>query len=59
MDRYLKCPKCKQYSGDSWVQCNNKCPLIISPHFDNETHEKYGDLIELTKEEYEKEFCYQ
>jgi len=29
----LECPKCGEQSGNSWIQCEKKCPVDISPHF--------------------------
>lgn len=31
------CPKCNANSGDDWVQCEGKCPLPHSPHYDWQT----------------------
>lgn len=50
MTVYVRCPKCKSLSGDDWKQCAGKCPLIVSPHHDFETAEKYGDF-EIVKED--------
>ena len=33
-DEYWSCPKCGNYSGDSWSQCNKSCPVTISPHYE-------------------------
>lgn len=30
----IKCPKCGYYSGDSWSQCNGRCPMSMSPVYD-------------------------
>jgi hypothetical protein len=29
-----KCPKCGSISGDDWRQCEGRCPVAVSPHFD-------------------------
>ena len=34
----LECPKCHFHSGDDWRQCEGKCPISMSPHFDLKTH---------------------
>ena len=31
---YCICPKCGNYSGDGWSQCNKSCPVTISPHYE-------------------------
>lgn len=43
--KILQCPKCKADSGNDWSQCQKKCPVDQSPHFDPETLEKYGPLV--------------
>lgn len=45
-----QCPKCKYYSGDDWEQCNGKCPVPRSPHFDEGTSAEYGGLVLLGHE---------
>jgi hypothetical protein len=50
---YLKCPKCGSYSGDSWDQCKKDCPVPGSPYFNDSTHNHFGDLIEVTQEDFE------
>jgi hypothetical protein len=30
----LKCPKCACVSGDNWLQCGKRCPMPMSPYFD-------------------------
>lgn len=30
-----KCPKCGFESGDDWAQCSGKCPMPMSPHYEN------------------------
>lgn len=29
-----QCPKCKLYSGEDWSQCEGRCPMEGSPHYD-------------------------
>lgn len=29
----LVCLKCLSETGDSWEQCEGKCPIPFSPHF--------------------------
>lgn len=41
-----ECQKCKAISGDDWSQCLGKCPVEGSPHYDRETHDEYGDLVD-------------
>lgn len=36
-----QCPKCRRWSGDDWRQCNDKCPMIMSPHYDKETEDAF------------------
>jgi len=31
----ITCPKCKWVSGDDWKQCEGKCPMPGSPHYDD------------------------
>lgn len=31
----MECPKCGHTSGDSWLQCEGKCPMPMSPHYDS------------------------
>lgn len=31
------CPKCKQTDGGDWSQCEGKCPMKQSPHYDWQT----------------------
>lgn len=28
------CPKCEAQTGDDWKQCNHRCPMPGSPHYD-------------------------
>lgn len=44
MTSILRCPKCKEMSGDAWTSCEGKCPLKMSPDFDADTLAQYGDL---------------
>lgn len=37
----FRCPKCQQAGGDGWEQCQGRCPLSCSPHFDEETGDKF------------------
>jgi hypothetical protein len=30
----MQCPKCGARSGDDWRQCEGRCPLPMSPHYD-------------------------
>jgi hypothetical protein len=30
----IVCPKCKQASGDDFMQCEGSCPMPMSPHYD-------------------------
>jgi len=41
---YLKCPKCDAISGDAWTQCNKRCPVKSSPHYDPEAEKEFGSL---------------
>lgn len=34
MTQALQCPKCRQFSGDKWEQCEGSCPMDGSPCFD-------------------------
>jgi len=31
---FWECPKCKWVSGNNWSQCQDSCPLEMSPHYD-------------------------
>ena len=33
MTQVLQCPKCGYTSGDTWGQCDNECPMIMSPYY--------------------------
>lgn len=33
---WLQCPKCHYFSGDDWKQCEGKCPIKLSPYYDEE-----------------------
>ena len=35
------CMKCLMISGDDWSQCQGKCPLSYSPHYDPVTREQF------------------
>lgn len=37
-----ECPKCRATSGDDWSRCNGKCPMEMSPHFDQAIAEKFN-----------------
>lgn len=37
-----KCPKCRATSGDDWSRCRGKCPMTMSPHFDQAIAEKFS-----------------
>ena len=50
-EQYPICPKCKCISGDDWSQCGGKCPLRMSPHFDQPTFNQHGGLRPATPEE--------
>ena len=43
---WLRCPKCNTYSGDDWSNCNGRCPVEESPHYNADCHRFYGPLIE-------------
>lgn len=43
----LVCQKCDARSGDDWSQCQGKCPVKGSPHFDEQTLAIYGPLLSL------------
>lgn len=45
----LKCMKCKRVSGDNWEQCEGKCPMPMSPHYDDLTAHAF-QLIPLPRE---------
>jgi hypothetical protein len=42
-DEPTPCPKCGATSGDNWIQCEGKCPMPVSPHFD------FSTLIEVSR----------
>lgn len=44
-EKVRSCPKCRAISGDDWSQCNDKCPVKGSPHFDEETFKQFGPLV--------------
>ena len=29
-----RCPRCKMTSGNDWSQCEKRCPIPVSPHYD-------------------------
>ena len=33
-DDPITCPKCQATSGDNWTQCQGRCPMSMSPHYD-------------------------
>lgn len=37
------CGKCQASSGDDWTQCNGRCPVVGSPHFNRAEYRKHGD----------------
>lgn len=47
-----QCKKCKAVSGDDWEQCDGRCPLERSTHYDRATADYYGPPRELTRDEY-------
>ncbi|HBI02300.1 MAG TPA: hypothetical protein DDY18_11840 [Flavobacterium sp.] len=40
-DNLITCPKCKFQSGDDWSQCGGKCPMTMSPHYNQDERIKY------------------
>lgn len=40
----IQCPKCGYFSGDDWSQCNQDCPMPMSPHYKRKEEEE-KDLI--------------
>jgi len=47
MSSEVRCPKCGEVSGDDWSQCDGKCPMEGSPHFNPSTKEKYLRIAEF------------
>lgn len=47
-----QCKKCKAVSGNDWQQCQGRCTLEGSPHYNQATADHYGPPRELTREEY-------
>ena len=43
-----RCPRCGYTSGNDWTQCENRCPMIQSPHYDSSWTE--DDIIVYEKE---------
>jgi hypothetical protein len=41
----VKCPKCGAFSGDTWSQCEGRCPLDISPCYDPETDREWSKKL--------------
>lgn len=39
VDTFPHCEKCGETSGNNWGQCEGKCPMKMSPHFDAATAE--------------------
>lgn len=49
LDNNNKCPKCGCSTGDSWAQCENKCPMNMSPYYSEEVAKQYGSSQLLTE----------
>jgi hypothetical protein len=32
-EKEIICPKCGAVSGDSWANCEGKCPMPFSPYY--------------------------
>lgn len=47
----VECPKCKYISGDDWRQCEGKCPMPCSPHFDEGTAQVFNKVPLATRDE--------
>ncbi len=39
----IRCPKCGYQSGDDWSQCEQSCPMRMSPWFDPLTEFAFED----------------
>lgn len=38
----ITCSKCKMQSGDDWTQCGGKCPMTMSPHYNQDERIKFA-----------------
>lgn len=44
LDCSTSCPKCHTYSGNNWRQCEGRCPIPSSPHYDPDYKPPYLGL---------------
>jgi hypothetical protein len=43
----MTCPKCGYETGNDWTQCEQCCPLLISPHYDALTERAFEPIDNL------------
>lgn len=43
----IACPKCHHTDGGDWSQCQGKCPLEMSPHYEYKGHDLQEDIRNL------------
>lgn len=49
----MYCPKCYATSGDNWSQCDGKCPMPMSPHYNPNWQTLPEVRIEVIKSAYD------